>query len=329
MLEVNNERDRVRIGDRLTISFQRTLRIPDDDRTYPLPPGLGPFPLRRVEEFGDRVPAAWRRRGGVFLPMYQREALWIGFEAAWWKPNAVKVGLGMINALSGRRWDEVLHADPQDYIVCPEQPWLDGIKAEDGRIRQFVAMPLKMGYTIEAQVGGEERVGGLQVVAFDPRPGRFPDQPPAEGSPGPGVACFGRAMAAPAEMGLAAGGRMKQKIYPDPYGIETWDPEQSGTVFVHIVNSELYRALTGEEPPPSPIDVETYTALGLPWFDLYDEARGDLPASETLAKIKSIRAGCGAGGQSRTAGRSARDPRDSGREARGSQAGTDGVMGPR
>ena len=28
------------------ISFQRTLRIPDDNREYPLPPGLGRFPLR-------------------------------------------------------------------------------------------------------------------------------------------------------------------------------------------------------------------------------------------------------------------------------------------
>ena len=27
-----------------TIGFQRTLRIPDDNRDYPLPPGLGAFP---------------------------------------------------------------------------------------------------------------------------------------------------------------------------------------------------------------------------------------------------------------------------------------------
>ena len=28
------------------IEFQRTLRIPDDDSDYPLPPGLGAAPLR-------------------------------------------------------------------------------------------------------------------------------------------------------------------------------------------------------------------------------------------------------------------------------------------
>ena len=30
---------------KLSINFQRTLRIPDDGNTYSLPPGLGTFPL--------------------------------------------------------------------------------------------------------------------------------------------------------------------------------------------------------------------------------------------------------------------------------------------
>jgi hypothetical protein len=58
----------------MTIDFQRTLRIPDDDRTYPLPPGLGSFPLRHVDDHADRVPETWKRHGGVMLPMYQRRA---------------------------------------------------------------------------------------------------------------------------------------------------------------------------------------------------------------------------------------------------------------
>ena len=61
------------------ISFQRTLRIPDDNRDYSLPPGLGEFPLNLVDDYGDSVPGAWNTRGGVFLPMYQAEALWLDF----------------------------------------------------------------------------------------------------------------------------------------------------------------------------------------------------------------------------------------------------------
>ena len=46
---------------RLDIEFQRTLRIPDDGNTYPLPPGLGSFPIYRVEDYATRVPACARR----------------------------------------------------------------------------------------------------------------------------------------------------------------------------------------------------------------------------------------------------------------------------
>lgn len=63
----------------LTIEFQRTLRIPDDDQTYPLPPGLGAFPLRHVDDHATNVPPAGLQRGGVMLPMYQSEAMWLNF----------------------------------------------------------------------------------------------------------------------------------------------------------------------------------------------------------------------------------------------------------
>ena len=63
----------------LDIAFQRTLRIPDDDKAYPLPPGLGNFPLRHVDDFARAVPNGWGERGGVMLPMYQSEAMWLCF----------------------------------------------------------------------------------------------------------------------------------------------------------------------------------------------------------------------------------------------------------
>ena len=65
---------------RCSIEFQRTLRIPDDDKVYPLPPGLGRFPMRHLDDYARRLPDAWRRRGGVILPMHQAEALWVNFE---------------------------------------------------------------------------------------------------------------------------------------------------------------------------------------------------------------------------------------------------------
>jgi hypothetical protein len=259
-----------------------------------LPPGLGNFPVNRVEDFGGRVPAEWRERGGVFIPMYQREALWLAFDAATWKPNAVQVAVGGINAVSGDAWEEGLSDDPQNYIICPDQPWLDGINAGEGFIKQFVAMPLGMGYTVEGQLTGKEELGGVQLRVYEPRPGRFPNRPPRQTADSmilqETLSPMALAGAAGGAMGLGAGGKMRQKIYPDPHGLDTWDPENYGTLFVHIVNSEQYQELTGREPPPTPIDAATYTEYGFPWFDLYDEEWGDVEASERLAQVKTVRA---------------------------------------
>jgi len=160
MLEVKVKHDNISFGDGLALNFQRTLRVPDDGKTYPLPTGLGPFPICQVKDYPKRVPEGWLEHGGVFIPMYQSETLWISFQDRYWKPNAVKVAVGKVNAVSAKPWEQKLLPGENDYLVCPPQPWLDGINAGEGYIRQFVAMPLGMGYTVEAQVTGEEKFGG-------------------------------------------------------------------------------------------------------------------------------------------------------------------------
>jgi hypothetical protein len=289
MLAVVIEPQIIRVGPHFAVSFHRTLRIPDDGRAYPLPPGLGVFPLLRVEAYADRLPPAWRERGGACLAMYQREALWLGFHGVSWHPNAVKVGLGGINALSGQPFDNTLRDAPQDYVVTPEQPWLDGFKTGQGTVRQFVAMPLGLGYTVEAALTGQEQYGGIEIAVFAARPGRFPTTPPPRVEHGPApMAMPGLRKGKVQAMGLGSGGVMQQRIYPDPYGLDVWDQDNYGRVTVHILNSAQYREITGAEPPPTPIDAATYTAHGLPWFALYDEARGDIAASARLAEAKTV-----------------------------------------
>src|SRR4051794_34397155 len=178
MLDITIQQDRVRIGRHFAVTFERTLRIPDDGREYPLPPSLGRFPVRRVAHHAHPVPPARREHGGGFIPMYQREAMWLNFHAAHWRPNALKVAVGKVNALSGERYHPRLTPGAQDYVVTPPQPWLDGINAGAGFIKQFVAMPLGSGATIEGQITGAETHGGLQLVCFAPKRGRFPERPP-------------------------------------------------------------------------------------------------------------------------------------------------------
>ena len=70
---------------KLNIQFQRTLRIPDDGTDYPLPAGLGEFPIEHVDDYLRTVPDRWLEHGGVMLPMYQSEAMWINFQSTFLK----------------------------------------------------------------------------------------------------------------------------------------------------------------------------------------------------------------------------------------------------
>lgn len=87
----------------LSVDFQSTLRVPDDGTTYGLPPGLGRLPVRRVADLAERrVPQRWIASGGVVTPMWQSQACWLNFSADY--PFLVKVGAGLINAITGKSW---------------------------------------------------------------------------------------------------------------------------------------------------------------------------------------------------------------------------------
>jgi hypothetical protein len=276
MIEVQG--DSVQFDRDFAVSFQRTLRVPDDGRQYPLPPGLGALPIFPVADYAERLPQAWRAQGGVFLPLYQREALWLGFRSTRAEPRAVKVAVGGFNVLSGARETGTLAGGPQDYMVCPPQVWLDGVRTERGSVRQFVAVPLGKGQSLEAALSGAELRGGIQLTVFRPRAGTIPDVP-ASRSPSP---------ARSAALGFGLGGAIQQKVYPDPYGLDVWDADSAASLDVHALSSLEFRLATGSEPPPTPIDAKAYADLGLPWFALYDEALGDLGAAERLRTARTL-----------------------------------------
>jgi hypothetical protein len=96
---VTVEHDALVLGT-VRVTFQRTLRIPECG-LHDLPPGLGAFPIRRVEDYPDTVPAEWRERGGVMIPIYQREAMWMSFDSD--EPAALQVGIGKVCAISSWR----------------------------------------------------------------------------------------------------------------------------------------------------------------------------------------------------------------------------------
>ena len=287
------------------IGFQRTLRIPDDGKTYSLPPGLGRYPLRHVDDYASAVPSRWLERGGVLMPMYQAEALWLNFHGKY--PISIKLGAGKINALTGEEWQGGLHQSPQDYLVLSQQPWLDGFAVSKGVIRQFVATPLGDGCTVEEQVTGKGEFGGIQIQAYPMKARIYFDQFIKESLPNslsdllPDLlreerrnhylsAAIPRSLSvSDLEMGLGMGGRMQQEIYEDSYGLAAWDLEATSRCFLHLCNALQWREITGTNPPQAPVTAKEYEKAGLPWFEYYRDDLAVLEGSKILAGLKSVR----------------------------------------
>jgi hypothetical protein len=284
---------------KLKIDFQRTLRIPDDGQDYFLPPGLGRFPVRHVDDFVETIPSKWIKHGGVMLPMFQSEAMWLDFNSEFFfdhgteYPFAIKIAAGKINAVTGDDWTDCLHRNPQDYMVSTEQPWLDGYCVEQGIIRQFVAMPLGTGFSAEEQLSGEAIFGGIQIVVYPMKKETFElkylkvleeRMEIREDA----MMDFDLDMSLGSDMALAPGGRMKQEIYEDPFELHDWDMSAKSLCFVHIANSSVWRTITGENPPIVPLTAKEYTKYGLPWFDYYSDNSTALKGSKKLKGVKSI-----------------------------------------
>ncbi|KAF8436703.1 hypothetical protein BGX38DRAFT_1214059 [Terfezia claveryi] len=185
--EVTGAVTEIVIDKKLKISFHRTVRVPDDNQQHELPPSLGRFPLFNVAAFKSNLPPDMVEKGGMFLPMYQREAMWMqfnGYQVHNEEPYAIRVFVGGVNGITGEPMvpdmSTLLKArngvpPKQDYVVVPPQPWLDGVAIAPGTVSQFVAMPAGTGYNIEHQVTGKENVGGLQLEIIPAKKRIIPD----------------------------------------------------------------------------------------------------------------------------------------------------------
>ncbi|KAF3802880.1 hypothetical protein GCG54_00000247 [Colletotrichum gloeosporioides] len=172
-----------------SVTFQRTLRLPERSDQNPrqrsmshhlmyekaqgISEFLGPFPLFDTKTYGDRLPKEMEEKGGLFFPIFQREAFAFSFEdtskgskrALDDKDDqqfAIKVYSSSINCISGQQVTDSMPQE-QDYIICPRQRRLDGFKSADNETRQFVAMPLGWEYSAEYQLINKEEIGGIQL----------------------------------------------------------------------------------------------------------------------------------------------------------------------
>lgn len=257
------------------ISLRRTLRLPDDGSTQWLPPGLGSFPIARVGN-------------SQLVPIHPAEALWLNFSAT--HPCVLQIGAGRLNAVSGLPLKSGICGEPQDYVVLPLQPWLDGFKTEDGSVRQFVSTPLGKGLSAEEQLLDDPASGGI-TIAVIPIKSSWLEKwekagltkhcswvPPPNGF----LYC-----SVTSDFGLGGGARIRQEISKDPLGVEAWDIAATQHTTLELVAPERWTALTGLSAPPPPQVAADYAEAGGTFFD-YQGNTPSIPATVPLAALKGV-----------------------------------------
>ncbi|KUL87537.1 hypothetical protein ZTR_04510 [Talaromyces verruculosus] len=300
----------------------------------------------------------------------ENEATWIKFQARYGRCYAIKVYAGGVNAVSGL--PSIIAAPPgqQDYVVIPEQQWLDGIAVKAGLVRQFVAVPLGKNRTVEGQITGSEQFAGIQfeivqgivwkrfrvycvdgteiTVSVDDRGnvdglcqvisekldkvlgandlydkdklvrlGRSQNEKLREtrlknigivdshntslleelykkeqhvyGYETSHFTDFPKyaepVMSSDSQLGLAAGGFIKQHIQKDTHPASTWD-HSTRTVFnVQIISPQVFEEMTGFMAPAAPINAATYHKYNLSFFNIPEP-----PSTITgnFGKLKSL-----------------------------------------
>lgn len=338
--------------------------LPDSVKTHALPP-FAPVTAYKVDDY-DRVPQNWlhssKSEGSYFVGVKEGHGMWLNFnDNSLLKHDvAVVVSVQGINPITGQMTsglklerydakcpvhDEVLdHArccpqckfewPRQNYISTKSTPsgclWIDGFRAADGVVRQWLFAAADAGVGVAEQILGQNRVFSIGIGFFKSRQPKVTStrfrgnnipvqhviawEAPLKGSmltPGPSydssssagmygfcadteptklsfgamhrtskmnnnsrsysagpmrvnivsvsnetsmatsAACFYSAPATevPAvNLDVAAGAKIDQVLHSDEDGLEAWEAEAAGTVYVHYTTEDIVRMITADGP---------------------------------------------------------------------------------
>jgi hypothetical protein len=142
------ENGRVRLADALFVYLERTLAP-----SQPLPPEVSP---RSYGLSPSWIPPA----GSVIAACAPGEAVWLGFQAVNpASPVIVRVRADSpqeLDAVTGERWEEGLQNQPRNYLVCPPDSRLVGVRHPAG----FVP------FGVDATRGGSQVTQRFSVLSY-------------------------------------------------------------------------------------------------------------------------------------------------------------------
>lgn len=238
MSAIQIHRDEIHFGASLTLRLERILRRQGGNEDTAEEPGLGFFTLHAWGEGGRGRPFLAGRRASVFVYVGRREAVRVCLTGRGWKPNAVKLGWGEVNAITGTRWWVPPSDGPRDYLVCPPEAGLSSGFVGPHDRGQFVAGQAEPG----VGAGGSVK---LRVAVFEPRPGIWPDVPDedADYSDEGVVSALSRLPRRLGEAPDALPASVDSQCHA-----EVWDLESMLQLTIHLLHSEKRCELAGPLP---------------------------------------------------------------------------------
>ena len=245
------ESGRIRVCGGLLTSLNRSWQVVGKPGQWPAASFKGLAPL-----------AAWSAAGATTdnqNPIYlaaiaPHDAFWIGFEADPELNFAVTIDLDGRNALSGERgWSRGLTHNPKNFLLIPDQPWLDARVGQDGSLQQLIPSFGEEVRAVGIATGAEIRLTVYPIPSADLE---FKQPPQAQG-PQPQYAPDS-ATAAKGQPIHPWQGRTLRRDAPEP--------EACAKLSVAIVQLSLFESLThislpeglfddadSTPPPPPPL----------------------------------------------------------------------------
>lgn len=241
---------------RLTIRFKRTLRLPDNVNLPYVPPTWGQFQLASLDDYKGTIPSSWGAHGGIMLTMYQSDAMYLTFSGYRDKkrispyPFAIKVLQGDINGITGRQNQSEIQSVPQDFLYYPILSWLNGLYVSKEIFKQFVVMCL------------HEENPILQIQVFAMKASCYERLYPKSDHIVSNFYAKRWGSDHADSRGNAAGSDSES---------EKWDTANGISCFVHIVNTAVWREITGHSPSHDPFTLQRYQQSSLEWRDFYND----------------------------------------------------------
>ena len=307
---------------KLEVTFHRTVRVPDGRQPSNLPPSLGRMSLYPVHKYADKCPESWEK-SGYFMALHDTEAMWMSFHSRKYPLALMIGAGGINALTGQKlgtklEKDNYLVTPPQPWL----DGWkdTDGTVYQFVATPYQKGKGISVA---EQLIGEESKTGALGIALFESKdPAKLtPKMPKFEGwsesmtdqdfnwqqsCGGYGgllkSANFSCSVASASceepvvkglvsskrsvsfsEMGIGRGGKIIQKIYPDPHGLEVWKEEPISTMAFYLVNAEVFEEITGVKVP-KPVGHENY---GGNWFGVNDSEEGDVAGSDKFTGLKS------------------------------------------